>query len=157
MESLLSQSQDNLIGGLDFSSSSNTASYVEDRSEQNWFPSGIYFSPNGARIIRASVSGNHIVDIRSFALVGKLHNEAGNHPLKLLTCGIHAMVQRFTCYVNGAQAEDILEYGRTYEMMSRCMSESVRRNFATMSGFTADTSPNSGHDGFLMRLHQVAL
>ena len=144
MESLLSQSQDNLIHGLDFSISSNTASYVEERSEQTWFPSGNFFSPNGVRTIRVRVSGNSFVDLSSLVLVGKLTNDVGNHPLKPLTCGLHGMISRFTCYVNGAKAEDVLEYGRTYEMMTRCMPENVRRNLASMSGFLADISPNSG-------------
>ena len=65
MESLLSSSQDNLIHGLDFSISSNTASYVEDRSERQWMASSNYFSSSGVRTIRINVAGNEFVDLSS--------------------------------------------------------------------------------------------
>ena len=144
MENLLSQSQDNLIHGLDFSVSSNTASYVESRSEVTWFPSGNYFSPNGVRTIRVSVSGNSFIDLYYLLLVGNLHNDVPNHNLKPLTCGIHGMIDIFGVYVNGAKCGDQIGYGRLYEHMTRCMPSNVRRNLATTSGFMADESPNSG-------------
>ena len=69
MESLLSSSQDNLIHGLDFSISSNTASYVEERSERQWMASSNFFSPSGVRVIRVNVAGNDFVDLSSLVLV----------------------------------------------------------------------------------------
>ena len=106
-------------------------------------PRGNFFSANGVRTIRVSVYGNRSVDLSSLVLAGKLHNGIAS-PLQVLTCGIHGLIQRFTVYVNGAKADDQLEYGRLVEQMTRCMPENVRRNLATMSGFRADTSPNSG-------------
>ena len=112
MENLLSQSQDNGIHGLDFPSRSNTAPYVEDRSEQTWFPSGSSFNPNGVNTLRVSSCGPHIVDLSSSVLVGTWNNGVATHQLKPLTCGVHGRVERLTCYVSSAKADDILEYGR---------------------------------------------
>ena len=116
MESLLSSSQDNLIHGLDVSISSNTASYVEERSERQWMASSNYFSPSGVRTIRINVAVNKCVDLSSLILVGKLHNDDGTKALHPLTCGIHGMISRCSIYVSGSKAEDILHYGRTHEM-----------------------------------------
>ena len=99
MESLLSTSQDNLIAGLDFSISSNTASYVEDRSESSWMASSNYVSPTGVRTIRVNVAGNTCCDLSSLILVGMLHNDDGTNVLQPLTCGLHGLISRFACYV----------------------------------------------------------
>ena len=69
MESLLSSAQDNLIHGLDFSISSNTASYVEERPERQWMASTNHFSPSGVRVIRTNVGGNEFMDLPSLILV----------------------------------------------------------------------------------------
>ena len=77
MESLLNQSQDSLIHGLDFSISSNSAQYVEERSERNWLANSNYFSPTGVRTIRVNIADNSFVDLSPFVLVGILHNDDG--------------------------------------------------------------------------------
>ena len=145
MESLLSSSQDNLIHGLDFSISSNTAPYVEERSERQWMASSNYFSPSGVRTIRINVAGNNFVDISSLLLVGKLHNDDGSNQLTPLTCGIHGMISRFTAYVSGTKAEYILHYGRTHQMFLLMMPEAVRRNMAAASGYTVETGDHHGN------------
>ena len=144
MESLLSQSQDQLIHGLDYSISQNSAQQCENRSEVTWLPSGNCFSPNGVRTIRVSVTGHSFIDLYELVLVRKLHNGVPNHNLKPLTCGIHGMIGRSPVYVNGAKCEDQIGYGKLFEQMIRCMPSNVRRDLATMSGFMADESPNSG-------------
>ena len=146
MESLLSSSQDNLIHGLDFSISSNTASYVEERSERQFMASSNHFSPSGVRTIRINVAGNEFIDLSSLLLVGMLHNDDGTHALQPLTCGIHGMISRFTVYISGSKAEDILHYGRTTEMFLRMMPEAVRRNLAAASGFGAIAGSSDGND-----------
>ena len=149
MESLLSTSQDNLIGGLDFSISSNTASYVEDRSESSWMASSNYFSPTGVRTIRVNIAGNTFCDLSSLILVGILHNDDGANTLQPLTCGLHGLISRFTCYVSGSKAEDILHYNRTTEMFMRMMPEDVRRNMAAASGFGVTTAGTPAGNDFL--------
>ena len=84
MESLLSSSQDNLIHGLDFSISSNTASYVEERSERQFMASCNLFSPAGVKTIRINVAGNEFIDLSSILLVGNLHNDSATHVLRPL-------------------------------------------------------------------------
>ena len=146
MESLLSSSQDNLIHGLDFNISSNTASYVEERSERQFMASSNHFSPSGVRTIRINVAGNEFIDLSSLLLVGMLHNDDGTHALQPLTCGIHGMISRFTVYISGSKAEDILHYGRTTEMFMRMMPEAVRRNLAAASGFGTIAGSANGND-----------
>ena len=146
MESLLNQSQDSLIHGLDFSISSNTAQYVEERSERNWLANSNYFSPTGVRTIRVNIADNSFVDLSSLVLVGILHNDDGANALLPLTCGIHGAISRFTAYVSGTKAEDILHYNRTTEQFLRMMPEDVRRNMASASGFTVTTGSAAGSD-----------
>ena len=146
MESLLSSSQDNLIHGLDFSISSNTASYVEERSERQWMASSNHFSLAGVRTIRINCAGNEFVDLSSLLLVGVLHNDSTTEHLHPLTCGIHGMISRFSVYVSGSKAEDIMMYGRTHEMFLRLMPTDVRRNLAVASGYGAATGSSSGND-----------
>ena len=55
------------------------------------------------------------------------------------------MISRFTVYVSGSKAEDILSYGRTHEMFTRLMPESVRRNLASSSGYSATTGDHHGN------------
>ena len=146
MESLLSSSQDNLIHGLDFSISSNTASYVEERSERQFMASSNHFSPAGVKTIRINVAGNEFIDLSSILLVGNFHNDSATNVLQPLTCGIHGMISRFTCYISGSKGEDILHYGRSTEMFLRMMPESVRKNLATASGFGAIAGSSAGND-----------
>ena len=145
MESLLSSSQDNLIHGLDFSISSNTASYVEDRSERQWMASSNYVSPSGVRTIRINVAGNNMVDLSSLLLVGTLHNDDTTKVLAPLTCGIHGLISRFAVYISGSKAEDILHDGRTHEMFTRMMPEYVRRNQASANGFSVVQGDHHGN------------
>ena len=135
MESLLNQSQDSLIHGLDFSISSNTAQYVEERSERNWLANNNFFSPAGVRTIRVNIADNSFVDLSSLVLVGILKNDNATQPLDPLTAGIHGAISRFTAYVSGTKAEDIMHYGRTTEQFLRMMPDDVRRNIAAASGF----------------------
>ena len=146
MESLLSSSQDNLIHGLDFSISSNTASYVEERSERQFMASSNHFSPAGVKTIRINVAGNEFVDLSSILLVGNFHNDSATNVLQPLTCGIHGLVSRFTCYISGSKAEDIFSYGRTHEMFLRMMPEAVRRNLAAASGLGAIAGGPDGNN-----------
>ena len=60
--------------------------------------------------------------------------------------GLHGFVNRFTAYVSGTKAEDIISYGRTTEMLMRCMPENARRNLAAMSGFGLATGTEAGSD-----------
>ena len=85
MESLLSSSQDSLIHGLDFSISSNTAQYVEDRSERQWMASNNYFSSTGVRTMRFNIAGIELVDLSSLVMVGILHNDDATNALYPLT------------------------------------------------------------------------
>ena len=145
MESLLNQSQDSLIHGLDFSISSNTAQYVEERSERNWLANAQLFSPAGVRTIRVNIADNSFVDLSSLVLVGVLKNDNAAQPMDPLTAGIHGAITRFTAYVSGTKAEDIMHYGRTTEQFLRMMPEDVRRNLATASGFgSAASGPDAG-------------
>ena len=146
MESLLNQSQDSLIHGLDFSISSNTAQYVEERSERNWLANSNYFSPGGVRTIRVNIADNCFVDFSSLVLVGVLHNDHGTHTLTPLTCGIHGAISRFTAYVSGTKAEDIMHYNRTTEQFIRMMPEDVRRNMGAASGFGVSLGSPAGND-----------
>ena len=97
----MSSSQDSLIHGLDFSIGSNTAQYVEDRSERAWMASSNYFSAGGVRTIRVNVAGNEFVDLSSLVLVGTLKNDNLNSTLNPLDCGIHWLISRFTAYASG--------------------------------------------------------
>ena len=146
MESLLNQSQDSLIHGLDFSISSNTAQYVEERSERNWLANAQLFSPTGVRTIRVNIADNSFVDLSSLVLVGVLHNGDAAKVLSPLTGGIHGAISRFTAYVSGTKAEDIQHYGRTTEQFLRMMPEDVRRNNAAASVFRVTSGGSAGND-----------
>ena len=145
MESLLNQSQDSLIHGLDFSISSNTAQYVEERSERNWLADSNFFIPTGVKTIRVNIADNSFVDLSSLVLVGVLHNDSGANVLTPLTPGIHGAISRFTAYVSGTKVEDIMHYGRTTEQFLRMMPEDVRRNMAAASGFTLASGSAAGN------------
>ena len=146
MESLLNQSQDSLIHGLDFSISSNTAQYVEERSERNWLANSNYFSPTGVRTIRVNIADNSFVDLSSLTLVGILHNDDVTNVLTPLTPGIHGAISRFTAYVSGTKVEDIMHYGRTTEQFLRMMPFDVRANMAAQSGFSMSAGGSAGND-----------
>ena len=87
MEPLLNQSQGSLIHGFDFSISSNSAQYVEERSERNWLANSNYFRPTGVRTIRVNIADNSFVDLSSLVLVGILHNDDATKVLTPLTPG----------------------------------------------------------------------
>ena len=104
-----------------------------------------YFSPSGVRTIRKNVARNEFVDLPSLMLVENLHNDHQAHALQPLTSGLHGMISRFTVYVSGSKAEDILHYGRTHEMCLRMMPENVRRNLTAASGYNLTFGTAAGH------------
>ena len=146
MESLLNQSQDSLIHGLDLSIISNTAQYVEEICERNWLANNNYFNPGGVRTIRVNIADNCFVDLSSLVLVGVLHNDHATHTWTPLTCGIHGTISRFTAYVSGSKAENILHNNRTTEQFLRMMPKDVRRNMAAASGFGVSLGSAAGND-----------
>ena len=115
MESLAASSQDNLIHSLDFSLPSDSASYVENRSESCFYASSNSFSPTGVKAIRIAVAASTFVDLGSAYLTFRLHND-GTDPLLPLTTAAHCFFNRYTATVSGSKAEHIQDYARTTEM-----------------------------------------
>ena len=87
------------------------------------------------RAIRIAVAGNEFVDLSSLMLVGNVHNDHQAHALQPLTSGTHGTISRFTVYVSGSKAEDVLHDGRTHDMFLRMMPETVRINLTAAPSY----------------------
>ena len=145
MKSLAASSQDNLIHSLDFSLSSDSASYVENRSESCFYASSNSFSPTGVKAIRIAIAASTFVDFGSAFLTFRLHNDGAN-PLLPATTAAHCLFSRYTATVSGSKAEDIQDYARTTEQFMRCMPDNVSRNISASSGLGTSAGTGEGHD-----------
>ena len=74
---------------MDFNTGSNSATFVEDRSEIQWHASPYYFSPTGERTIRVNIAGNSCVDLSTLVLMFTLYNDGAVNVMLCLTMAPH--------------------------------------------------------------------
>ena len=82
MDLVISSGEEQLLQSLDFSLA-KTSSYVQERRLASFYPSGASsFSPDGVRVARFNITGDHWLDSSSLRLYFKLVN-TGTTPLQL--------------------------------------------------------------------------
>ena len=153
-----SSSSDVVINQLNFGLP-ETAQYITDRRQVNYFPSGSnVYAPNaGNKNIRFYISGdaNQYLDLSSVRLFANLQNTDGTRAKFLRPLGgLHAFFNRYRCTVGGQIVQDIVEYNRHCELMKSFKSKDVNE----MDDIESSANPSydddyhkyaSGIDNFL--------
>jgi hypothetical protein len=132
MDLVVAGGEDQLLKSLDFSLG-KTAQYVQERRLVSFYPSGASnFAPNGVRVCRFTISGEHWLDPSSLRVYFKLQNLSTTESLKLGS-GAHVLFDRIRLLIGGTVVEDVGPlYGRTHEMLRRhlmpsewCLNEAI--------------------------------
>ena len=129
MDNIASEAQDTMINQLNFGLP-ETAQYITDRRQVNYFPSGSnVYAPNaGNKNIRFYISGdaNQYLDLNSVRLFATLQNTDGTRAKFLRPLGgLHAFFNRYRCTVGGQIVQDIVEYNRHCELFKSFKSKDV--------------------------------
>ena len=116
-----SSSEEQLLQSLDFSLA-KTANYVSERRLASFYPSGAsQFSPDGVRVARFNITGDHWLDPSSLRLYFKLVN-TGATPLQCAG-GPHLILDRVRLLIGGSVVEDVgPHYGRSHELLRRILT-----------------------------------
>ena len=116
MDLVVASSDDSLIEQLSFSLPS-TASYATERRLVSFYPSGASeFAPNGVRVARLVLSGEHWMDPSTMRLAFKIRNTSPNQTLQLVS-GSHCLFDQIRVLCGGTEVERIGPfYGRTHEL-----------------------------------------
>ena len=124
MDLVVSGGEEQLLKSLDFSIG-KTANYVQERRMVSFYPSGAsHFSPDGLRVARFTISGEHWLDPSSLRVYFKLQNTHATEQL-LLASGPHVLFDRIRLLIGGTVVEDVGPlYGRTHEMLRRILMPS---------------------------------
>ena len=129
MDNITAESSDVMINQLNFGLP-ETAQYITDRRQVNYFPSGSnVYAPNaGNKNIRFYISGdaNQYLDLSSVRLFATLQNTDGTRAKFLRPLGgLHAFFNRYRCTVGGQMVQDIIEYNRHCELFKSFKSKDV--------------------------------
>ena len=129
MDNIASEAQDTMINQLNFGLP-ETAQYITDRRQVNYFPSGSnVYAPNaGNKNIRFYISGdaNQYLDLNSVRLFATLQNTDLTRAKFLRPLGgLHAFFNRYRCTVGGQIVQDIVEYNRHCELFKSFKSKDV--------------------------------
>ena len=129
MDNIASEAQDTMINQLNFGLP-ETAQYITDRRQVNYFPSGSnVYAPNaGNKNIRFYISGdaNQYLDLNSVRLFATLQNTDGTRAKFLRPLGgLHAFFNRYRCTIGGQIVQDIVEYNRHCELFKSFKSKDV--------------------------------
>ena len=129
MDNIASEASDVMINQLNFGLP-ETAQYITDRRQVNYFPSGSnVYAPNaGNKNIRFYISGdaNQYLDLNSVRLFATLQNTDGTRAKFLRPLGgLHSFFQRYRATVGGQMVQDITEYNRHCELYKSFKSKNV--------------------------------
>ena len=129
MDNITAESSDVMINQLNFGLP-ETAQYITDRRQVNYFPSGsnVYAPSAGNKNIRFYISGdaNQYLDLSSVRLFATLQNTDGTRAKFLRPLGgLHAFFNRYRCTVGGQMVQDIVEYNRHCELFKSFKSKDV--------------------------------
>ena len=129
MDNIASEASDVMINQLNFGLP-ETAQYITDRRQVNYFPSGSnVYAPNaGNKNIRFYISGdaNQYLDLNSVRLFATLQNTDGTRAKFLRPLGgLHSFFNRYRATVGGQMVQDIIEYNRHCELMKSSKSKDV--------------------------------
>eukprot|EP00438_Fugacium_kawagutii_P018340 Skav229479 [mRNA] locus=scaffold3730:31145:34074:+ [translate_table: standard] len=106
-----------------------TAQFITDRRQVNYFPSGAsIYSPKDNKNIRFYISGdaNQYLDLSSVRLFATLQNRNGDRAKFLRPLGgLHAFFNRYRATVAGQMVQDIVEYNRHCELYKAFKSKDV--------------------------------
>ena len=141
--------QDQLIPGLDFRHG-NSASYVLQRQNISLYPqSANSFSSSGQRVIRFSINTADWIDPSTVMLYFKVNNKdataqtSTNITRMQPLGGPHIWISRLKVLCQGQLVEQIDDYNRIYEMMTRLSPVAHQQQQAAQGFGLADPFPQN--------------
>ena len=122
MESILASTEDHLLSNLSFKIPQNGASYVQDKQQATFFPSGSsQFNPTtGQRILRFALASDGYMDLSSLAFSLDLTNTGAN-AMSPLVAGTHSLFTRVRLTISGTELENIEMYNIFPELFNRLL------------------------------------
>jgi hypothetical protein len=104
-----------------------SASYAQERRLVSSHPSGAStFSPDGVRVARFVITGEHWMDHATLRLALKVRNTSPDQTLQLAS-GPWCLFDQVRLLIGGTEVERIATYGRTHELFHHllCMEHRV--------------------------------
>ena len=146
MDNIASEASDVMINQLNFGIP-ETAQYITDRRQVNYFPSGSnVYAPNaGNKNIRFYISGdaNQYLDLNSVRLFATLQNTDGTRAKFLRPSGgLHSFFNRYRATVGGQMVQDITEYNQHCALYSNFKSKDVKE----MDDIESSANPSYDND-----------
>ena len=129
MDNITAESSDVMIDQLNFGLP-ETAQYITDRRQVNYFPSGSnVYAPNaGNENISFYISGdaNQYLDLSTVRLFATLQNTDVTRATFLRPLGgLHAFFNRYRCTVGGQMVQEFVEYNRHGQLFKSFKSKDV--------------------------------
>jgi len=146
MEAITAAQSDHLVASLDFRLKDDSASYVLSREEVSFFAPSNYYSPNGVKVIRFSLSGTGFLDLSSLVFSALFTNDDSSKVLVPLCQEANSVFSRMRIVIGGATAEDLQYFNRLSHTLFQCMPHE-RQEMLGALGFINDTAPSGGTAG----------
>jgi len=118
MDSSLAAQEDFVLNSLDYTLP-KLASYVSERSEVQYSPSGDAFRPDGVRLIRIPITSDGFVDASSIVIEATIRNGSSTKLLNFSDSSFACLIQEVRLYMSGVEVERIQDYGRLVETLSK--------------------------------------
>jgi len=127
MESTLAAQGDGILQSLDYALP-KMASYVTQREEVFYVPSGGQFRPDGVRLLRIPITTDGFVDASTIVIQATIRNGSTTKILPFNESSFASLISEVRVYMSGVEVERLQDYGRLVETLSRGISMEKRIN-----------------------------
>ena len=148
LESTLGAQEDGLLHSLDYTLP-ELASYVTQREEVVYAPSGAIFRPDGVRLLRIPVTTDGFVDASTIVIEAKCTNGSASKMLTFSDSSLAGLISEMRVFMSGVEVERVQDYGRLVETLSRGISMEKRINNNDLEfGISRDANGKAADIGF---------
>jgi len=131
MESSLSAQEDHVISQLDYTLP-KLASFVTERIEAVYVPSGAVFRPDGLRLLRIPITSDGFIDASTIVIEASVRNHSATKMLSLSDPSLASMIAEMRVFMSGVEVERVQDYGRLVETLNRGLGMEKRINNADL-------------------------
>jgi len=122
MDSSLSAQEDYILNSLDYTLP-KLASYVSQREEVVYVPSGAVFRPDGLRLLRIPIKKTDgFVDASTIVIEAKCTNGSASKMLTFSDSSLAGLITEMRVFMSGVEVERVQDYGRLVETLNRGIS-----------------------------------
>ena len=127
MDSSLAAQEDYILHSLDYTLP-KLASYVSQREEVVYVPSGAVFRPDGLRLLRIPITSDGFVDASTLVIEATVRNGSTSKMLTFSDSSLAGLISEMRVFMSGVEVERVQDYGRLVETLNRGISMEKRIN-----------------------------